>query len=99
MSMEVVNNTSEFYHYELNGKQIAFHKTSIIKIQIGWGRQGYKTKNAFGPSEFARAVITYNGINIGNGYKKRLYCETLNEPVLARAVSYKPGITKNPRNK
>jgi hypothetical protein len=41
------------------------------EIQIGKGKKGgYKVKYT---SKFlAQATILYNGINIGNGYKKRL---------------------------
>lgn len=76
-----------FYEYELNGKKIILHHTSIIDIQLGKNKSSYKTKHSFNAAEFSRAIMIYNGYNIGNGYKKRLICNTLNKRVIHRAVS------------
>ena len=76
-----------FFTYTLDGSKIIFHQDSIIKVQIGRGRQAYDTSYSFAASEFPRALITYNAINICNGYKKRLICDTLNKPLLARYLS------------
>ena len=78
---------SEFYEYTFNGKKISFHKTSTIQIQIGRGKGIYKIRHTFEAKDFGRAVMTYNGINIGNGFKKRLVSWGLNKPLLARSIS------------
>ena len=76
------------YDPELDGKnhfimldsetRIAFHQDSVFLIQIGQGVKGaYKTKyrltrdNERVPPIYS-ALLWYRGINIGNGFKKRL---------------------------
>ena len=70
----------------LDGKRIAYHSDSIFKVQVGRYKSKYKTRYSFKGS-FTQALIYYKGINIGNGYKKRLICESFNKPVIARAFS------------
>jgi hypothetical protein len=82
------SHNSQFITFELDGKAIAMHRDSTIEVQCGKGKGSYKTKASFKAVEFGRAVMHYNMINIGNGYKKRLICKTLNKPTLARSVSY-----------
>lgn len=76
-----------FYEYMLNGKEVVLHKDAVIRIQIRKDKDSYETRCTFSPKEFGKAVIHYNGINVGKGYIKRLYCENLNRPVLARQAS------------
>jgi hypothetical protein len=71
---------------ELNGKKIAYHSDTQFQIQVGRGKSSYKTKYIITGS-LAKAVMYFHGINIGNGYKKRLVAWTLNNPVLARQFS------------
>jgi hypothetical protein len=85
--IEVTDYTKTFWEYELDGKRICFHKSSRIEIQVGKSKSSYKTRHSFLASSFPQAVLIYNGINIGNGFKKRLICKTLNKPVLARSIS------------
>ena len=42
----------------------------LYLIEVGRGRQGYKT--SYVTTQHGRACLLYSGINIGNGYKKRL---------------------------
>lgn len=79
--------TKEFYEYLLDGNPVIFHHTAIIEIQTGKGKGRYKTKYQFNAAEFGRAIFQYNCINIGNGFKKRLLCRTLNNQILARTIS------------
>lgn len=73
---------------ELNGKKIAYHSESEFLVQLGKGSKGsYRTRYSF-KGNLGQAVLYFNGLNVGNGYKKRLVCWSLNKPVLARAVSY-----------
>ncbi len=71
---------------ELNGKKIAFSEDTEFLVQVSRYKGAYKTRYKF-TGNLVRAVIHYEGINIGNGYNKRLYCPAMNKPVLLRAKS------------
>ena len=71
---------------ELDGKHIAYTDHTIFWVQIGKGKSSYKTRYAF-TGNIHQAVAYYRGINIGNGYKKRLYAPSMNKPTLARMFS------------
>lgn len=50
----------------------------VYKVEVGKGSKGaYKTRYTFEltHSQMGRAILHYNSINIGNGYKKRLTCD------------------------
>ena len=65
----------------------AFHSGTQFLVQIGFGPKGaYKTKYSF-TGDLQRAIMHYNCINIGRGYKKRLIAPSMNRPLLARAFS------------
>jgi hypothetical protein len=71
----------------LDGKHIAWHDTTVFLVQVGRGRKGaYKTSYNCGPN-LARAMMYFNGINIGNGYKARVFVPSFNRPVLCRKSS------------
>lgn len=54
------------------GKRIAYTEDTVFIVQVGKGSKGsYKTKYTF-KGDLNRAWFFYSGINIGNGYKKRL---------------------------
>lgn len=73
---------------ELNGKKIAYHSESEFLVQLGKGSKGsYHTRYSF-KGNLGQAVLYFNGLNVGNGYKKRLVCWSLNKPILAKVVSY-----------
>jgi hypothetical protein len=76
-----------FYEYIFNEHKIAFHKDAVIKVQLGKKLGKYDTKLTFSAKDFAQAVMHYNMLNVGRGYKKRLYCETLNNPTLHKVLS------------
>jgi hypothetical protein len=71
----------------LDGKKVSYTNQTEFLVQVGKGKGSYRTKyQIFG--NLHQAVAWYKGINIGNGYKKRLLmpaCEK--NPVLAREVS------------
>ena len=72
---------------ELDGKKIAYCSESVFKVQVGRYAKGkYKTRWSF-KGNFAQALAWYKSINIGNGYKKRLFCDTFNKPVICKAAS------------
>ena len=67
----------------LNGEHIAYHDQTEFLVQVGKGKSAYKTKYRFA-GKLSMAVLHYNGINIGNGYKKRLL---MNDKTLAKSKS------------
>lgn len=72
----------------LDGKRIGYHSETLFLVQVGRYRKGsFKTRYTF-TGELGRAVMFYNGINLGNGYKKRLIAPSFNKPLLARQASY-----------
>ena len=70
----------------LDGKKVAYTNLTMFEVQIGRGRSAYRTRYSF-TGNLAQAVLYYNCINIGRGYKKRLVAPTFNKPVLARQFS------------
>lgn len=70
----------------LDGKRICYADSTIFEVQIGRGNGAYTTKYQF-TGNLARAVMHYNAINIGRGYKKRLVMPNAMRPVLAREFS------------
>jgi hypothetical protein len=78
---------------ELDGKKIAYSSETIFLVQVGKGPKGsYKTRYTVKGS-LGQAAFLYVGINIGNGYKKRLVMpsSSRNRGVLARQASFPEG--------
>jgi hypothetical protein len=74
---------------EIDGKKIAFSSRTTWQVQVAKGRSAYRTRYTFqGDSGLRQAVFYYRGINIGNGYKKRLFSPDLKKPTLSRAFSF-----------
>ena len=71
---------------ELDGRRIAYSSETEFLVQVGRGRSSYRTRYTV-RGNLAQAVLLFNGINIGNGYKKRLVSWGFNRPVLARQFS------------
>jgi len=78
----------ELRTWELDGKYIGGSSETEFLVQVGKGPKGsYRTRYSF-KGDLGRAVFYYNGINIGNGYKKRLFMPSAaKNPVLAVARS------------
>jgi hypothetical protein len=76
----------EFKEATLNGKKICYHNQTEFLVQVGKDKGSYKTRYSF-IGNLGQAVLYFNGINVGNGYKKRLYVPSFNKPVLARQFS------------
>ena len=83
-----MNETTSIIFGHLKGKAIAYCNQTQFLVQIGKGSKGgYKTKYAI-IGNLCQAVMYYNGINIGNGYKKRLFMPACSRnPVLAKEKS------------
>lgn len=81
-------NQITLHNAELDGKKIAFSSLTSFLVQVGKGRGSYRTRYGFsGASSLVQAVHYYKAINIGNGYKKRLFSPEMKKPTLARAFS------------
>ena len=80
------NGLIKTYTATLDGKHIAFSSLTEFLVQVGKGKGSYKTRYRF-IGNIGQAVMYYRGINIGNGYKKRLFVPTFNKPVLAKQLS------------
>jgi hypothetical protein len=72
--------------YLPNGNSIAYHSDTEFKIQIGKDSGKYANRYTI-KGNLSQALLYYHGINIGNGYKKRLVCESMNKPLLLRQFS------------
>lgn len=70
----------------LDGKRITYTDLTKFEVQVGRHRNAYETRYSF-EGNLVEAVRYYRGINIGNGYKKRLMMVGAVRPVLARAFS------------
>lgn len=75
------------FEFTIDNKRIACPRDSDILIQVGKGKGSYKTRYTFKAYEIGKAILYYKGINVGNGYKKRLIMPSLNKPVLGRVIS------------
>jgi len=84
--VEIVRETMQVNTMLLDGKRIAYRSDNVFLVQVGKGRGSYKTRYSF-RGNLPQACLYYMGINIGNGYKKRLICREFNKPVIARAFS------------
>lgn len=74
----------------LDGERIAYCTDTEFLVKVGRdttkSRGSYKTKYRF-VGNLGQAVMRYNAINVGNGYKKRLLMPSSKNPVLARQFS------------
>jgi hypothetical protein len=76
----------KFLFGELDGKRIAYDDSTIFLIQsrLKTSHKGYTTKaKVIGSLQIA--VFKYNSLNISERYRKRLYVESFNNPVLCRS--------------
>jgi len=72
----------------LDGKLIGYHSKTMFYVQVGKGcKASYKNVASFEGNLYG-AVMHYSGINIGNGYKKRLFAPSMNKPTLAKDKSF-----------
>lgn len=76
----------KFITATLDNKRICYTDCTEFFVQIGRYKSKYKTKYKF-VGNLGQACLYYNGINVGRGYKKRLYVPSFNKPVLARQLS------------
>jgi hypothetical protein len=70
----------------LDGKRIAYSTATEFLVQVGKGRGAYQTRYRI-VGDLRQAEFYYCCINIGNGYKKRLYAPNFNRKTLAKQFS------------
>lgn len=84
-----MNTPIKLINIELDGRRLAFASNSEFHVQIGKGSKGsYRTLLKFQGDEFTRGFMYYRGINVGNGYKKRLVSWNMNKPIICKQTSY-----------
>lgn len=68
----------------IDEKEIIYFNDTHFLVQVGHGKGSYKTKHDI-IGQPVTALSIYNGINIGNGFKKRLVLKTsIRREVLAK---------------
>lgn len=70
----------------IDGKNVAYTNKTQFLVQVGKNKSAYKTRYSI-VGNIGQAIMYYNGINVGNGYKKRLLVPSFNKPLLARQFS------------
>ena len=71
----------------INGKAYFDNEESEVTVEVGKGEKGsYKTKYRL--KSPGQAVLYFNGINIGNGYKKRLRLHNRDSKPISIATAY-----------
>lgn len=70
----------------LDGKKLAYTSETLFLVQVGKNRGAYRTKYTFKGDPFEAAKY-YRGLNVGLGYKKRLYVPSFNKPTLAKQIT------------
>ena len=67
----------------LDGKRIEYDSETVFCIQVSKGKGAYHDRYRV-VGNLAQAVVLYNGINLGPGYKARLMSDFMVPSVLAR---------------
>ena len=70
----------------LDGKAVNYSPNTEFLVQVAKGRGRYATRFRV-VGNLSQAVSLFNGINIGNGYRKRLLMPNAKRQTLARATS------------
>lgn len=85
------NDDIKLIETEINGKKIAFSSETEFVVQTSKNKNrksGYETRATF-KGRLVQAVMHYNMINVGQGYRKRLLMPSCSKnPVLARQTSF-----------
>ena len=69
------------------GRLVGYSNQTEFLIQVGKGPKGsYKTRYSI-TGDLHRAIYYYSAINIGYGFKKRLFMTDSTKPVLLRETS------------
>ena len=77
---------SYYKNATLDDKRICYTNDTEFLVQVGKGRGSYSTRFRF-TGDLEQAVFYYRCINIGNGYKKRLFSPSFNRKTIAKQLS------------
>lgn len=72
-------------HATLNGQSIEFCSSTEFLVQTASPKGSYRTRYRF-QGNLGQAVLYFNAINLGWGWRKRLLAPSFQKPVLAKAV-------------
>lgn len=78
--------TIEIKHITIDGKRMAYTNQTEFLVQVGKNRSAYRTRYRF-VGDIHQAAKYYRAINVGLGYKKRLYAPSMNVPTIAKQVT------------
>ncbi len=78
--------TIEIKHVTIDGKRMAYTSMTEFLVQVGKNRSAYRTRYRF-VGNIHQAAMYYRAINVGLGYKKRLYAPSMNVPTIAKQVT------------
>lgn len=76
----------EIKYVTLDGKRIAYTNRTEFLVQVGKNRSAYRTRYRF-VGDIHQAAAYYRAINVGLGYKKRLYAPSMKVPTIAKQVT------------
>jgi len=78
--------TIEIKHITIDGKRMAYTNQTEFLVQVGKNRSAYRTRYRF-VGDIHQAAKYYLAINVGLGYKKRLYAPSMKVPTIAKQVT------------
>ena len=78
---------NEMMNVTINDREIAYTADTEFLVQVGKGKGAYKTRYSFRGNPY-QAVMYFNSINVGDGFKKRLLIPSSIKPVIARVIGY-----------
>jgi len=83
-----MNEISTFETITIDNKHYCTTDETLLILQSGRGKSAYRTRLIFIRDFAGRAVMQYNMLNVGNGYKKRLIMQTGDKKtVIARRIT------------
>ena len=78
--------TIEIRYITIDGKRLAYTNRTEFLVQVGKNRSAYRTRYRF-VGDIHEAAKYYRAINVGLGYKKRLYAPSMKVPTIAKMVT------------
>lgn len=78
--------TIEIKHITIDGKRMAYTNMTEFLVQVGKNRSAYRTRYRF-IGDIHEAARYYRSLNVGHGYKKRLYAPSMKTPTIAKMVT------------
>jgi hypothetical protein len=78
--------TIEIKHITIDGKRMVYTSMTEFLVQVGKNRSAYRTRYRF-VGNIHQAAMYYRAINVGLGYKKRLYAPSMKVPTIAKMVT------------